>query len=268
MAAPKKAEKATKIKKKEWYSLIAPKLFRNVPLGQTLITEVKLALGKTITANLMNLINDVKKQNINIIFEVDKIEGKNAMTRVIGFKLVPTSIKRLTRRRSQKIELSFIAMTSDNQRVRVKPIIFARSATKSSVNRTLHKNIIDTIKKAIVKMTFEQLVTDLINHNFQRTLSQKLKRTYPIRIAEVKYMKIEKEKKPGEEDKVEVVVETPAEEPKKEEPKEKKEEKPKEPKKEEKKPEVKEEKKPEAKEPEPKKEAPKEESTDKKEEKK
>jgi len=198
MASQKKTEKATKIKKKRWYSIIAPKMFRSAFLGETYIAEPKLAMGKTITKNLMDLTNDVKKQNINIKFAVDNIEGDKAHTKLIGFNMINSSIKRLTRRRSNKIELSFVCQTSDNIKVRVKPLMFTRSITKSSVNSTLNKAVTEQLTRAISKMSFESLVNDLINHRIQSHFWKSLKKVYPLRNFEIKSMAIEKEKKPME----------------------------------------------------------------------
>lgn len=233
MATKKKTEKATKIKKKIWCPIIAPKLFKNIFLGETYITEPKLALNKTITKNLMDLTKDIKKQNMNIKFVVDKIEGGKAHTKVIGFKMISSSIKRLTRRRSDKIELSFVCKTSDNKRVRIKPLLFTRSITRSSVTATLNKATTEQLTKAISKTSFDDLLNDLISHRVQSHFWKSLKTIYPLRNFEIKSMELEKEKKPMEEKKVEVVEEKKETEPEKKEP-EKKEEKKEESKKEEK----------------------------------
>ena len=233
MAEPKKTEKATKIKKKKWYSIIAPKIFRNVVLGETFIEEPKLALNKTITQNLMNLTHDVKKQNSNIKFIVDKVEGDKAYTKIIGYNMVPTSIRRLTRRRSQKIELSLVCKTSDNKKVRIKSLIFARGAIKSSINTKLTKIVIEYLTKAISKVTFDNLINDLINYKLQISLRERLKRIYPLRKCEIKSMEIEKEKKPVDEKKEAKEEELKVKERPKEENKEAKEEEKEQPEKEE-----------------------------------
>ena len=234
MAEQKKKEKATKIKKKNWHTILAPKIFRNVVLGETLIAESKSALNKTITQNLTNLTYDIKKQNVNIKFIVDKVEGNKAYTSIIGYSMIPASIKRLTRRRSKKIELSFVCTTSDNKKIRVKPLIFARSLTKGSVTSKLNKTIIEYLTRTISKMTFDNLINDLINHKLQSSLRERLKKIYPLRIVEIKSMEIEKEKKPLEEKKVEKIEEKKEIKEEKVEKKEEVKEKPKVEKKEEK----------------------------------
>ena len=203
MAEQKKTEKSTKIKKKKWYSIIAPKIFRNVVLGETYLTEPNLALNKTITQNLMNLTYDVKRQNSNIKFLIDKVEGDKAYTKIIGYHMIPTSVRRLTRRRSEKIEQSLVCSTSDNKRVRIKPLIFARRLIKGSISAKLAKTIIEYLTKTISKVTYDNLINDLITHKLQNSLRERLKSIYPLRAVEIKSMEIEKEKKPMEEKKTE-----------------------------------------------------------------
>ena len=51
--------------KKQWYHIVAPKQFDEVVIGETLVGEPSAMLGKTLSHSLMNLANDVKRQNIN-----------------------------------------------------------------------------------------------------------------------------------------------------------------------------------------------------------
>lgn len=195
---------STKIKKKKWYPLVAPKIFRNVTLGETLVFDEKAMLGKTITQNLMSLTGDIKKQNINIDFIVTKVENGRALTKIVGFRMIPTSVKRLTRRRSQKISLSFTCNTADGKQIRIKPLIFAISTTKGSVATHLRRSATEYLIKTINKMTYENLLIDLINHKFQYSLKDSIKKIYPIRASEIREMYIEKEKRHDVETKEEI----------------------------------------------------------------
>ncbi len=198
------AKVITKIKKKNWYPLIAPGIFRNAVLGETFVYDENTMIGKTVTQNLMSLTGDVKKQNTNIDFIVTKVENGKAFTDIIGYYLIPASIRRLTRRRSEKIELSFICDTSDGKHIRIKPLIFAISNIKGSVGNNLRRTATDFLIKEIKKMTYEDLITNLINRNLQSSLRENIKKIYPVRVSEIKSAYIETEKKHGEEEEVKV----------------------------------------------------------------
>jgi small subunit ribosomal protein S3Ae len=189
----------TKIRKKKWYPLLAPKMFRNVVLGETLVYEESAIMGKTVAENLMNLTGDFKKQNTNVEFVVTKIENNQAFTEIKGYRMTPTAIRRLTRRGSEKIELSFICDTLDGKHIRIKPLIFAISTVKSSVGHHLRKTATEFIIETIKKTTYENLINDLISFKFQSSVKAAIKKIYPVRVCQVKTMYIETGKKHGEE---------------------------------------------------------------------
>ncbi len=94
MAQAKKITKSSKIKKK-WYSIIAPKLFREQKVGETLVGEPDKAIGKTVPVNLLDLTGDMRKQNIIVKLVVNSVSGDKAHTEVIGFQMMPSFIKRM-----------------------------------------------------------------------------------------------------------------------------------------------------------------------------
>ena len=57
------AEQIVKLKKKQWFPIIAPKQFDNAVIGETLVYEPSAMLGKTLSHSLMNLTNDTKRQS-------------------------------------------------------------------------------------------------------------------------------------------------------------------------------------------------------------
>src|SRR3989338_10791948 len=98
-------EQVVKLKKKQWFPIMAPKQFDNVVLGETLVNDPNAMLGKTLSHSLMNLTNDSKRQNVNIHFRVVEVEGDKAKTKIIGYQIIPSSVKRFVRRNSEKMDL-------------------------------------------------------------------------------------------------------------------------------------------------------------------
>ncbi|MBS3103042.1 hypothetical protein J4458_06400 [Candidatus Woesearchaeota archaeon] len=190
---------STKIKKKNWYPIIAPKIFRGAVLGETTVYDQNAMVGKTITQNLMSLTGDVKRQNISIDFIVTKVEDGKALTEVIGYHMMPASARRMTRRSSEKIDLSFVCATSDGKHVRIKPLMFAISNTKGSVTANIIKTAVDFLVKTVNQMSYDNLINDLVNHKLQSSLRDALKKIYPLRICEIRAMYIDKGKKHVEE---------------------------------------------------------------------
>jgi|TARA_B100001964_G_scaffold214836_1_gene252728 ribosomal protein S3AE len=60
-----------KIKKKRWISIVSP-MFNDQPIGDTNVFDIKNALGKNLKINLMTLMGDPRKQNIDLLFKTEK----------------------------------------------------------------------------------------------------------------------------------------------------------------------------------------------------
>jgi len=191
-------EQVSKLKKKQWYNILAPKQFENAVIGETLVYEPSAMLGKTLSHSLMNLTNDSKRQNINIHFKVVEIEGDKAKTSIVGYQIIPSSVKRFMRRNSEKMDLSFACETADNVLLRVKPLIITKADVKGSVAAKLRNSIVAFLVKEIKKMKYDELVNDLILHKVQDTMRQNFNKIYPLKVCEIRYMGIESREKPQE----------------------------------------------------------------------
>ncbi len=224
--AEEKATKATKIKKKRWVQILSPSLFRNELIGEIPVNDPKSVIGRAISINLMSLTRDIKNQNINIKFVINDLKGDKAITEFYGYCLNPSSIKRIVRRGKEKTELSITCKTSDNKKIRVKPLIVPYNKVKGSVAAAFRKNVTSYLTSYAVKTTFENIIRDLMANKIQKELKVSLKKIYPVRVLEISKLYIETEKKPVEKKvKVEVKEETAKEEAEEERPKEVKEKK-------------------------------------------
>lgn len=191
-------EQVTKLKKKQWYPILAPKQFDNVVLGESLVYEPQQMLGKTLSHSLMNLINDTKRQNISIHFRVVEVEGTNAKTNIVGYEIVPSSVKRFVRRASEKMDLSFNCETADDVFLRVKPLVITRSDVKGSIAAKMRNYIIAHLIRTIKKMKYEEFLGELISHKLQSEMRATLNKIYPVKVCEIRYAGIEAREKTQE----------------------------------------------------------------------
>ena len=197
------AEQIAKIRKKVWYPIVSPQ-FNNIQIGDTLVYDPSQTIGKTMKQSLMNLTNDMKRQNISVTFKVTSFEDNKAMTSVIGYEVVQSYVRRLVRRNSEKIDMSFICDTEDGVFLRIKPIVMLRASVKGSVAAKMRHNIQNHITKTVKKMKFEDVMGDVIAHKIQSEMKEILNKIYPVKICEIRYVGIEEVDKPREEAKAEV----------------------------------------------------------------
>lgn len=192
------AEQVAKLKKKQWCNIVAPKQFENAVIGETLVYEPNAMLGKTLSHSLMNLTNDMKRQNINIRFKVVEIDGDKGKTSIVGYQIIPSSVRRFIRRNSEKIDLSFTCETADSVFLRIKPLIITKADIKGSVAAKLRHNIVSLLTKTIKKMTYEEFMNELIFHKLQEMMRATLNKIYTIKVCEIRYAGIEAREKPQE----------------------------------------------------------------------
>ena len=191
-------EQVAKLKKKQWFQIIAPKQFGEAVIGETLVYEPQALLGKELSHNLMNLTNDMKKQNINIRFKVVEIEGSNGKTSIIGYEIIPSSVKRFVRRNSEKMDLSFACETADNVWLRVKPLVITKADVKGSVAAKMRNMIVQFVIKTIKKMNYNDVINDLIAHKLQGSMRETFNKIYPLKVCEIRYLGIEHREKQRE----------------------------------------------------------------------
>lgn len=187
--------KTLKMKRKKWYTILAPGLFRQMEIGEILLDDVRKAVGRVVTANLMELTNDVKKQNMNMKFIIRNIEGERLLTETIGYEVIPASIKRMVRRGRERVDSSIVCVTADNKRIRVKTFLLSRSMITGSVKSSLLRHLNDSLIKSIRKLSYDNLIEELVSHKLQKTMHSQLSKIYPLKACEIRMLKMEKERR-------------------------------------------------------------------------
>lgn len=178
----------TKLKKKHWYFIVAPKSFNERVLGKTLVTEADVLVGRAIRSNVMELTGDVKKQSTVITFKIDSIKDNKAVTVVHKYELMPAAVRRLQRRDQDKLEMSFIVKTKEGSFIKIKPVLVTRSKSHNSVRAALFRETKKFIADYFGKNPFDACVADIIYFKLQSTLKNLLNKVCPLRVCDIKFL--------------------------------------------------------------------------------
>lgn len=184
-----------KKKKKNWYTLYAPESLNNAFLGETTVYAPEAMIGKTVSMNLAMITGDMKKQNVITTFRVTEVKEGKGLTELVGYSLSLAYIKRLVRRKRDKIDDSFLAKTKDSKIVRVKTVAMTNSKTYDSASSAIRLSLRAKIKKALKEATFEEFVNSLVNIRLQKEWKNSLGKIYPLKFLEVRYVSLEDVKK-------------------------------------------------------------------------
>ena len=183
-----KKEKIKK-KKKKWYTILASSEFNKQVIAETISSDPKSLIGRTIKFSLMNLTREIKHQNIKIIFSINSVNENNALTEIVGYELVPSFIKRITRTGREKIDNVNTYETKNNIKLVLKLLIMTKSKTKRSILSNLRHKSKEFLTAKIQKQDYSELITSLITYTLQKELKSTLSKIYPVAVCDVRVLK-------------------------------------------------------------------------------
>jgi len=183
-----KKEKIKK-KKKKWYTILASSEFNKQVIAETISSDPKSLIGRTIKFSLMNLTREIKHQNIKIIFSINSVNENNALTEVVGYELVPSFIKRITRTGREKIDNVNTYETKNNIKLVLKLLIMTKSKTKRSILSNLRHKSKEFLTAKIQKQDYSELITSLITYTLQKELKSTLSKIYPVAVCDIRVLK-------------------------------------------------------------------------------
>lgn len=192
MAKAKKSTKEVlKWKKKRWVPILAPKLMREMMIGESFVMSPETLVGKTIECNLMALTGNMKKQHTSVKFRIEAIVEGKAMTSLIAYKLSAATIKRGVRRRRDRIDTVIYAKTKDGHMLTLKLILITKNNTTNSVLNAISSKARELLKAHISSQPYEIIMEDVLNFKIQSELKKHLKKIYPLTICDVRYIGVQ-----------------------------------------------------------------------------
>jgi len=175
-----------KMKGKEWYSMIAPKMFNDKVIGETPVGDAKSLIGRSIQVNLINLLDDLSKYYIKMYFKISDVKEKNAYTEFAGLECMRDYISRLIRYGIKRIDTVQDLVTEDKRKIRVKTIIVTSKKIKKNVAISLKKLVEDMVKKEVTSVKLDEFIEETINDEIKRSIFEEGSKIYPIRAFEIR----------------------------------------------------------------------------------
>lgn len=179
-----------KIKGKEWYTVVSPKIFDNKVLGETPVDDVKKLKWRKISVPLISLTNDMSKYYFKIQFRVNDVNGKVANTEFAGLECLRDYITRMIRHGVSRIDTVQSLTTKDGKKIVVKTI----SATNKKVTKGLAKEFIAFIKemveKTVSKSELDDFLVKIIDSSFRNNVMKDGSKIYPLRNFEIRKIEV------------------------------------------------------------------------------
>jgi len=201
----KKIISKLKRKKKKWLPILATKLYNEKHLGESFVHDESELMGKRLKVSLMNVANNIRKQNIHLLFEVNKVSNSTGQTKIIGYSMAQSIIKRAVRSGRTRIDDSNIYKSKDGIILRIKPFILTKNRVPKGVAQNLRRKTKELIKEELNKTNYENFFDSLVKGELQKNIRFKLSKIIPLRNFEIRLTIIEKI---GKEEVIEDKVET------------------------------------------------------------
>lgn len=181
-------KQTVKLVKKKWYDIVTTGHFDTVKVGETYLDDANKLVGKPVAVNLMNLTGNYKQNQITLDYSVTSVEGDKGIAQFRAYRLSPSFIKRIVRRRSTRIDNSFIVKSADGDLLRIKPMIIARNQISTQLKNELRKAATISLIKKVNAMRTEEALANLLNLQIQRDLKKELSTFCPIKLVEVRVL--------------------------------------------------------------------------------
>ncbi len=172
-------------KMKKWYTIIAPPVFGEAPVGTTPSDDPNKLIGRVLETTLYDITGDYTQVHIKLRFQVIEVVDTTAKTRFKGHELARDYIKVLTRRKSSKIQGIFNVTTKDGYGLRVTAMAFTSYRCKTSQKKLIRKIMKDVIEKTASEQTLDEFIQSMIFEKLSSQIFEQAKKIYPLRKVEI-----------------------------------------------------------------------------------
>jgi len=170
-----------KTKAKEWFTIIAPKLFGEKEIGKTHAIEASNIIGRRINVSVVELSDDFSKYYMKFSFKITRIEGNKAFTEFDGSECLRDYISRMVVRRVRRIDTVQDLKTKDGKHIMVKGIAILSRRVKSSIQKAIASKIKEMVKELVESMNLEDFIQKLLTDEMKNRILQQAKKIYPVR---------------------------------------------------------------------------------------
>lgn len=172
-------------KKKRFFDVEMPLIGKET---QLLAFELEELEGKEIKYDLTRIL---KGKSILLNLKVTIQEGK-AISKPKELNVVSYYLRRMIRKGSDYVEDSFKANCKDCEFL-VKPFLITRRKVSNPVKRALREEAKKEIINFFKDKKAEEIFEELLRNRFQKILSLKLKKIYPLSLCEIRTFKVIKD---------------------------------------------------------------------------
>tara|TARA_Y100000310_G_scaffold317335_1_gene370109 strand:+ start:2494 stop:3087 length:594 start_codon:yes stop_codon:yes gene_type:complete len=173
-------------KKKRWFDIVAPGEFKGKVIGETVAGEPNEIVGRALKINLMNILDDYKRQGVNIRFKVESVNDNNAICKTVGYEMLKSHSRRAVRKGADKMDDSFVVESKDGNKFRIRPMIITRHGVSDAVISEIRRRVKNYITSRLNELNTPEVFESIIYSKMQKDLRHSLMKLCPIGACEIR----------------------------------------------------------------------------------
>jgi small subunit ribosomal protein S3Ae len=186
--AVKKSKVVDKWKNKNWYTVLAPKMFENKEIAEAVANDELAMVNRVVSVSLMEVIGSGSQNAIFTLlrFRVTDVKGANANTKLIGYEIMPTYVKTFVRRSKSLLHVTVPIKSKEGESVLVKVIAVTGAKVSENTKKNLRNALVEEVKKTCEGVEYDSLMQDIVYGRLTSKLFTRLKVITPMKRVEVR----------------------------------------------------------------------------------
>ena len=143
-------------------------------------------IGRKIEIPVSDLTGNFKKGNTKAIFRISECQGTKCNSDFVGHYVSDDYIRRMVRRRKERIDIVSEFLTNDNYVISVKSVIVTDAKLTANRRSALRKTVKDHLTSRLSQMSYHEACSYLIGDEIQNEVMATVKHIYPVKKLEIR----------------------------------------------------------------------------------
>lgn len=181
MAKEKVQKKARdKWREKVWFTIMAPDFLGGKEIAMSPAEDGEAMVSRKVEVPISDLTGNFKRANAKAIFQVTGCQGSKCSTQFIGHYLSDDYIRRMVRRRKERIDIIRDYTTSDGSVVTFK-VVIVTDGKLTNTKRLQIRHTVDGMLESKIRggMGFQDTVRYIIGEDIYNDIIESTKDIYP-----------------------------------------------------------------------------------------
>ncbi len=175
-----------KWREKTWFSILTPAYLGEKDIATSPGLAPENMIGRKIEMPVSDLTENFRKSNVKVVFKVDNCQGNRCFTSFVGHYMNNDSIRRMVRRRKERIDIIRSEYTLDGYGITVKVVGVSDTKLTSGKRADIRLAMDKYLSERISKTKLQDLVGYLIGDEIGSDLAKTAKQIYAMKKVEVR----------------------------------------------------------------------------------